>query len=110
MVLTPTRTLRIMQYHDIVIDLLWQRLNWQGKIIDLSPQETRLFVALVDRAGEVCDRDYLAQQVLGVPRYNYQNSTNIEVYMSYLRQKLHRLTGDKTFITTVTGEGYRLRR
>ena len=60
--------------------------------------------------GEICDRDYLAQRVLGVSRYYYDTSKALEVNMSKLRQKLHRLTGSRSLIETVVGEGYRLGR
>ncbi len=73
--------------------------------IDLSPKEYSLLYALMSSADEVLDRYELLERAWGD---EYENRSNIvEVYISYLRQKVDKPFGTNS-IQTVRGAGYRL--
>jgi two-component system OmpR family response regulator len=74
--------------------------------IALTPKEFALLEALMTRPGEVVTRLQLLEYAWDSA---YENRSNvIEVYVSYLRDKVDRPFG-KDSIETVRGAGYRLR-
>jgi two-component system, OmpR family, response regulator len=74
--------------------------------IDLSPKEYALLYALMSQAGQVLDRFDLLERAWDG---DYENRSNvIDVYISYLRQKIDKPFGTDS-IQTIRGVGYRLR-
>lgn len=72
----------------------------------LSAREFALLDLLLRERGEVVTRTRILDRVWGV---HYDTTTNVvDVYIRYLRQKLHSSTTD-AIIETVRGRGYRLR-
>jgi two-component system OmpR family response regulator len=89
---------------DLKIDLLSHRV-WRGeKLVDLSSREFALLEYFVRHQGQVLSR----QQILSaVWDYAFDPGSNVvDVYVSYLRNKLDR-RGEPSFIATVRGAGYR---
>jgi DNA-binding response OmpR family regulator len=89
---------------DLKIDLLSHRV-WRGeKLVDLSSREFALLEYFVRHQGQVLSR----QQILSaVWDYAFDPGSNVvEVYVSYLRNKLDR-RGEPSLIATVRGAGYR---
>jgi two-component system OmpR family response regulator len=86
------------------MDLLSHRV-WRGeKQVDLSSREFALLEYFVRHSGQVLSR----QQVLSaVWDYAFDPGSNVvDVYVSYLRNKLDR-RGEPSLIATVRGAGYR---
>ena len=74
--------------------------------LDLSPREYSLLFALMNRAGQVLERYDLLELAWDG---EYENRSNvIDVYISYLRQKIDKPFGTDS-IQTIRGVGYRLR-
>jgi two-component system OmpR family response regulator len=74
--------------------------------VDLSVKEFTLLEALMRRPGRTLSRFELLEQVWDA---GYDNRSNVvDVYISYLRDKLDRPFGTRS-IETVRGVGYRLR-
>jgi two-component system OmpR family response regulator len=74
--------------------------------INLSTKEFAVLESFMRRPGEVLSQFQLLELAWS---YDYENRSNIvEVYVSYLRQKIDRPFGIKS-IETVRGAGYRLR-
>jgi two-component system OmpR family response regulator len=89
---------------DLKIDLLSHRV-WRGeKLVDLSSREFALLEYFVRHQGQVLSR----QQILSaVWDYAFDPGSNVvDVYVSYLRNKLDR-RGEPSLIATVRGAGYR---
>jgi DNA-binding response OmpR family regulator len=89
---------------DLKIDLLSHRV-WRGeKQVDLSSREFALLEYFARHSGQVLSR----QQILSaVWDYAFDPGSNVvDVYVSYLRNKLDR-RGEPSLIATVRGAGYR---
>jgi two-component system OmpR family response regulator len=93
-----------IQIGDLKMDLRSHRV-WRGeKLADLSSREFALLEYFVRHQGQVLSR----QQILsGVWDYAFDPGSNVvDVYVSYLRNKLDR-RGEPSLIATVRGAGYR---
>jgi DNA-binding response OmpR family regulator len=93
-----------MEIGDLKIDLRSHRV-WRGeKSVELSSREFALLEYFVRHSGQVLSR----QQILSaVWDYAFDPGSNVvDVYVSYLRNKLDR-RGDPSLISTVRGAGYR---
>ena len=93
-----------IQIGDLKIDLRSHRV-WRGeKLVDLSSREFALLEYFVRHQGQVLSR----QQILSaVWDFAFDPGSNVvDVYISYLRNKLDR-RGEPSLISTVRGAGYR---
>jgi two-component system, OmpR family, response regulator len=93
-----------IQIGDLKMDLRSHRV-WRGeKLVDLSSREFALLEYFVRHQGQVLSR----QQILSaVWDYAFDPGSNVvDVYVSYLRNKLDR-RGAPSLIATVRGAGYR---
>lgn len=88
------------------IDLSKHEVRLDGRIVDLSPTEFRLLMALASRAGEVISHRELLTQVWG-PEYVNEN-LYLKLYIYYLRQKLEENPAHPQYIVTKRGVGYYL--
>ncbi len=89
---------------DLKLDLRSHRV-WRGeKSVELSSREFALLEYFVRHSGQVLSR----QQILSaVWDYAFDPGSNVvDVYVSYLRNKLDR-RGEPSLISTVRGAGYR---
>lgn len=95
-------TLRI---GELSIDTTTRRCRLGGDALDLTPREYSLLETLARRAGEPLTRDELRDLVWGA---DFDGASNVvDVYVGYLRRKLHH--GRRPdLIETVRGVGYRL--
>jgi DNA-binding response OmpR family regulator len=93
-----------IQIGDLKMDLRSHRV-WRGeKLVDLSSREFALLEYFARHQGQVLSR----QQILSaVWDYSFDPGSNVvDVYVSYLRNKLDR-RGAPSLIATVRGAGYR---
>jgi DNA-binding response OmpR family regulator len=93
-----------IQIGDLKMDLRSHRV-WRGeKLVELSSREFALLEYFVRHQGQVLSR----QQILSaVWDYAFDPGSNVvDVYVSYLRNKLDR-RGAPSLIATVRGAGYR---
>ncbi|QSZ27991.1 response regulator transcription factor [Aceticella autotrophica] len=96
----------ILQYNDIVMDLLKYEVIRDGKVIELTKKEFDLLKYLILNKNIVLSREQILENVWG---YNYFGETNVvDVYIRYLRSKIDD-PFDKKLIQTVRGVGYTLR-
>ena len=92
-----------LQLGDIVIDMDRHQVLRDGNEISLTPKEFALLEFLVRNKGKVCTRTRIIEHVWDM---NFESDTSvIDVYMNYLRKKLHTPDG-KIYIHTVRGVGY----
>jgi DNA-binding response OmpR family regulator len=93
-----------IQIGDLKMDLRSHRV-WRGeKLVDLSSREFALLEYFARHQGQVLSR----QQILSaVWDYSFDPGSNVvDVYVSYLRNKLDR-RGAPSLIATIRGAGYR---
>lgn len=96
---SPTK----FQVADLSMDLLTHEVMRAGREIELTAKEFSLLEYLMLNAGTVVTRTMIAEHVWDV---NFDTFTNvIDVYMSYLRDKIDRKF-PKKLIRTVRGRGY----
>jgi heavy metal response regulator len=96
---SPTK----LQVADLTMDLLTHKVLRAGREIELTSREFALLEYLIRNVATVVTRTMIAEHVWDV---NFDTFTNvIDVYMSYLRNKIDRDFPDK-LIRTVRGRGY----
>ena len=97
---TGTDQMRLT-HRDMVLDLRTRTLTLEGRTVELSAREFALAEAFMRHPGQVLSREQLLSAVWGL---DFDPGSNVvEVYVSYLRNKLGR---DR--VETVRGMGYRL--
>ncbi|KRN99785.1 response regulator transcription factor [Companilactobacillus kimchiensis] len=98
---------QVLKYKNLVIDKTTQTLKRNGEVIDLTRREYDLLSALMENVGTVLSRDDLLERVWGT---GSSTETNVvDVYIKYLRNKIDR-AGAPSYISTVRGKGYVMRR
>ncbi|WP_313183327.1 response regulator transcription factor [Sphingobacterium siyangense] len=94
-----------VEIRDLKVDLERYEVHKNGKNVDLSPKEFKLFKYLIENRNKTLSRTAILQAVWGI---DFDNSTNVvDVYVSYLRGKVDE-GGDTSIIKTVKGVGYML--
>jgi len=90
-----------LTHRDMVLDLRTRTLTLEGRTVELSAREFALAETFMRHPGQVLSREQLLSAVWGL---DFDPGSNVvEVYVSYLRNKLGR---DR--VETVRGMGYRL--
>ena len=90
-----------LTHRHMVLDLRTRTLTLEGRTVELSAREFALAEAFMRHPGQVLSREQLLSAVWGL---DFDPGSNVvEVYVSYLRNKLGR---DR--VETVRGMGYRL--
>jgi DNA-binding response OmpR family regulator len=94
-----------LQAGDLVIDPARRSCARGGTEVSLTAREFDLLEALMRRAGDVCGKGDLLDEVWG---HDFGGDANVvEVYMGYLRRKIDAPFG-RASLQTVRGVGYRL--
>ena len=89
----------------LLIDLGRRTVLSRGQPVHLTPTEFRLLAHLVRRLGRVVAHEDLVRAVWG-PNYA-DETTNLGVYIRYLREKLEATPSSPQYIRTEWGIGYR---
>ncbi len=79
-----------------------------GDLVELTPKEFDLLVALLERRGAVISRQELLKEVWGYGNADI-NTRTVDVHLSELRRKLEEDPANPRFILTVRKAGYRLK-
>jgi two-component system, OmpR family, copper resistance phosphate regulon response regulator CusR len=96
----------ILSFADLEMNLDAKTCHRSGKKVELTPKEFALMEYLIRNQGRVISKTEIAEKVWDI---NFDTGTNvIEVYVSYLRNKLDR-PFDKKLIHTMFGLGYVLK-
>jgi two-component system phosphate regulon response regulator PhoB len=95
---------RTLRGGGIVVDLNALSVRIGEEVVDLTPTEYRLLVALLDRRGRVQDRQQLLEAAWDV--HTRIETRTVDMHVQRLRAKLGK-AGD--WIETVRGFGYRFR-
>lgn len=98
---------QILTYDEVILDMNKKLVTRAGENIELTPKEYDLFLYFMKHPERVLNREEIAREVWHT---HFDTGTNyIDVYISYLRQKI-----DKPFsyklIHTKTGMGFILQK
>jgi DNA-binding response OmpR family regulator len=97
---------KILEIHDLTINVLTREVKKQGELIELTKKEYELLEYLVNNKGIVLSRDQIIAKVWG---YDFVGDTNVlDVYIRYLRSKID-YPYDTKLIQTVRGVGYTIK-
>lgn len=97
----------VLQYRDLVVEKENRTVRRGDQLIDLTKREYELLLMLMENINVVLSRELLLNQVWG---YKMEVETNvIDVYIRYLRNKID-VPGQESYIQTVRGTGYVMRR
>lgn len=94
-------------YENLSFDLIAMNVTRDGRRIELTAQELRLLEYLMRNQHKLVTRAQLLEFVWA--DNDYGDSNKIEVYVYYLRQKIDK-GFDQTFIHTIRGKGYMLKK
>ena len=97
----PLSEKKILKFEDLKLDLENRTLNG----IDLTEKEAEILEMLMQTPDVVRAKENILAHVWGADAYAEDNY--VEVYISYLRKKLHELKS-KVEIKTIRGLGYKL--
>ena len=82
-----------------------KRLLWRdGEVVSLSPKAFDTLLALIEKRGELLDKDTLMQTLWPD---SFVEEANLTVKISQLRRALGELPHEHQYIVTVPGRGYR---
>lgn len=91
---------------ELRIDVAAREARLAGELLDLSPKEFDLLLALAERAGEVMSKRELLAQVWREPWGGSERT--VDVHLSWLRKKLGESASDPRYLRTVHGVGIKL--
>jgi two-component system, OmpR family, response regulator len=95
----------ILVADDITLNDALKKVFRQGKEINLTPREYQILRRLMEKNGEIVSKAELIKEIWG---NSFDTNTNtVEVYVSFLRNKLDK-PFDKNTIRTKVGYGYYL--
>lgn len=98
----PIPSAKKLQCGEIFIDVARRECTVAGENVMLAPKEFDLLWELLERDGEVLNREQLLEKVWG---YTFAGDTRtVDVHVRQLRKKL----GDACPIVTVWGSGYKV--
>ncbi len=90
---------------ELVIDPVKHEVHVQDRLIDLTPSEFNILLALASRPGRAFSRMELLDAAQGEAYEGYERT--IDVHIKNLRQKLGDEPRDPTYVLTVYGVGYK---
>ncbi len=95
---------KIYRFEDFELDGLKRQLLRDGQPVMLQPKAVDLLLALVGHVGQLLTKDELLELVW--PDQIVEES-NLTVHMSALRKALGQSKGERSFVVTEPGRGYR---
>jgi DNA-binding response OmpR family regulator len=90
----------------LVIDEATRRVTVNDALVELTPTEWGVLLALAAQPGRVCSRYELINRVRGYEFDGYERT--VDSHVKNLRRKIEQDPTQPTIVQTVTGVGYRL--
>ena len=90
----------------LTIDESTRRVTVNGELVELTPTEWGVLLALAAQPGRVCSRYELINRVRGYEFDGYERT--VDSHVKNLRRKIEPDQTQPTIVQTVTGVGYRL--
>ena len=96
-----------MRFGEVEVSPSTRTVVRAGEVVELTPKEFDLLVALLERRGAVISRHDLLKEVWGYGNAAI-NTRTVDVHLSELRRKLEEDPANPQYILTVRKAGYRL--
>jgi DNA-binding response OmpR family regulator len=96
----------IIKVGTLVVDSLHNEVRVNGRLIRLTPTESKLLHLLAINANNVCTSDQIVSHIWGFG--NDGDSCLIKAHIRHLRQKIEPEPSKPAYILTVPGVGYTL--
>jgi DNA-binding response OmpR family regulator len=90
----------------LIIDDTTRRVTVNAELVELTPTEWGVLLALAAQPGRVCSRYELINRVRGYEFDGYERT--VDSHVKNLRRKIEPDPTQPTIVQTVTGVGYRL--
>lgn len=95
----------VIEAGDLRINEDTREVTIGGSPVSLTPKEYDLLLQLARHPGRVFTRDQLLEQVWG---YNFfGEARTVDTHITRLREKMARVPGDRQYISTIWGIGYK---
>lgn len=98
---------KVIRVGELSIDLLANRVEARGELLELTPREYQLLIFLALRRGDAVSRSTITREVWQAENRFTSLDNVIDVHMGNLRKKLRAGCG-KDPITTLRGIGFRM--
>lgn len=96
-------TVPVLEHRGALLNMGDNTLSYEGQRIELSKNEYRILLALMENKGKVVSRERLMERLWETDSFVDENTLTVNV--NRLRKKLD-AAGLKSFITTKIGAGY----
>jgi DNA-binding response OmpR family regulator len=93
-------------WQDLAVDVDRRQVRRAGQVLELTPTEFRLLLALIQRQGALVSEDELREELWG--RERTVDSSALRRYIWLLRRKLEEDPAHPRRVVAVRGQGYRL--
>ncbi len=94
---------KIYKIADYVLDTQARRFFYKNESVDLSSRAFDILSYLIQKRGEIVEKDELLQVVWAD---SFVEENNLAVHISALRRILNEKRGESRFIKTISGRGY----
>ena len=101
----PESMIDYIEFEHLKIDKLKQDVSLNNQPLELSTTEFEALLIFAENCGQILDRDFLVENLRGISWQSYDRS--IDVLVSRLRNKLHKLDPETEYIKTIHGVGYK---
>ena len=92
----------------LMLDPTTHEVQLNGRLVDLTTKEFDVLQLLLSHPNRVFTRDFLLEHIWG---YDYFGSTRtVDMHISRLREKIEDDPNNPTYVMTVRGVGYKLKK
>jgi DNA-binding response OmpR family regulator len=92
----------------LALDPATHEVRLNGRLVDLTTKEFDVLQLLLSHPNRVFTRDFLLEHIWG---YDYVGSTRtVDMHISRLREKIEDDPNNPTYVMTVRGVGYKLKK
>jgi two-component system response regulator ResD len=95
----------VIEAGDMRINEEAREVSVGGEPLGLTPKEYELLLCLARRPGRVFSREQLLEQVWGYDFFG--EARTVDTHITRLREKIARVRGERQYIATVWGIGYK---
>ena len=96
----------VLEFEDLTLDTIQKKAERAGKEITLTVKEYSLLEYLLKNQGRILNKENIIEHVWDFDADVLPNT--VEVYISYLRDKIEKPFEGRKIINTIRGYGYRL--
>ncbi len=97
---------RILEHNGVILNLADASLLYGDEVLDLSKNEYRIILTLLERTGSIVSRETLMEKLWATDSFVDENTLTVNV--ARLRKRLETI-GLSDFIETKKGLGYRIK-